>query len=282
MSSSSRPCSDRGSRTPRPARPAGRALDPARVTVELRQAAGLDRCRALRTRVTRRPACGERTRHGESPDARSHAAGTDSVMAHPRAADEPGDRRGRRCVHRGRRRRPRARGRRLELFGGTRPRSRCRRSRRRRAVAPGKLIAVTAVTPTPAGEEDHDGDRAGRRADGAVIGRSSACASRPSALSLGIKGGGAGAGRAQLAPMEDREPPLHRRHPRGWIGEQPARRGPRRARPAWKRARDRPGDDHLALLDMNDRALRSVVTGLGGKASSLPRETASTSRPRRR
>ena len=75
---------------------------------------------------------------------------------------------------------------------------------RRRDVVAGKLIAVTAVTPTPAGEGKTttaiglaDGlTRSGHRA---VV-----CVREPSVGPVfGIKGGGAGAGRAQLAPMED-------------------------------------------------------------------------------
>ena len=91
---------------------------------------------------------------------------------------------------------------------------------------------------------------------------------------FGVKGGAAGGGYAQVVPMEDinlhftgdmhaitAANNLHRRH-----GGQPAssratRCGSTRAAITWKRC-----------MDMNDRQLRSVIDGLGGKANGTPRE----------
>jgi formate--tetrahydrofolate ligase len=163
----------------------------------------------------------------------------------------------------------------LELFGRYKAKITLSAIPRRRDVAAGKLIAVTAVTPTPAGEGKTttaiglvDGlTRAGRRA---VV-----CLREPSVGPVfGIKGGGAGASRAQLAPMEDLN--LHftgdihavgsannllaalvdaHVHQGNALGIDPAT-------VTWRRC-----------LDINDRALRTVITGLGGKANGAPRET---------
>ncbi|HEX6130562.1 MAG TPA: formate--tetrahydrofolate ligase, partial [Actinomycetota bacterium] len=146
---------------------------------------------------------------------------------------------------------------------------------RRRDVAQGNLVAVTGITPTPAGEGKTtvaiglaDGlARSGRRA---VV-----CLREPSVGPVfGIKGGGAGGGRSQVAPMEDVN--LHFTgdiHAAGAANNLLAaivdahllhgnRRGIDPATITWRRC-----------LDVNDRALRSIVTGLGGPANGAPRET---------
>jgi formate--tetrahydrofolate ligase len=138
----------------------------------------------------------------------------------------------------------------------------------------GALVLVTAMTPTPAGEGKStttvglaDGFRR--------IGRRAIVALREPSLGpvFGVKGGAAGGGRAQLAPMEDIN--LHFTGDMHAIGaahnllaamlDNHLAQGnalgldPRRV--LWKR-----------VVDMNDRALRHVVLGLGGPAHGVPRE----------
>jgi formate--tetrahydrofolate ligase len=145
----------------------------------------------------------------------------------------------------------------------------------RRDVAPGKLVAVTAITPTPAGEGKTttaiglvDGlTRSGRRA---VV-----CLREPSVGPVfGIKGGGAGGGRSQLVPMEDLN--LH------FTGDSHAVGAANNLLAAMIDAHIHHGnrlgiDPHAVTwrrcLDVNDRALRTVVTGLGGAANGIPRRT---------
>src|SRR5918995_294542 len=139
----------------------------------------------------------------------------------------------------------------------------------------GKLILVTAITPTPAGEGKTtttvglgDGlNRIGKKA--------MSCLREPSlGPCFGVKGGAAGGGYAQVVPMEDIN--LH------FTGDfhavtaahnllsavldnhvfQGNALGIDSRRVIWKR-----------VLDMNDRALRNVVLGLGGPAHGVPRES---------
>jgi formate--tetrahydrofolate ligase len=138
----------------------------------------------------------------------------------------------------------------------------------------GKLVLVTAITPTPAGEGKttttvglSDGlNRIGKRA---MI-----CLREPSlGPCFGMKGGAAGGGHAQVVPMEDIN--LHFTgdfHAIGtahnllaalldnhvyWGNELEIDQ----RRIAWRR-----------VMDMNDRALRQIVTSLGGVANGFPRE----------
>jgi formate--tetrahydrofolate ligase len=139
----------------------------------------------------------------------------------------------------------------------------------------GKLILVTAINPTPAGEGKTTttvglGDGLNR------IGKKAAICIREASLgpNFGIKGGAAGGGMAQVVPMEDMN-----LHFTGdfhaittahnllsalidnhiyWGNEQ----GIDIRRIAWRR-----------VLDMNDRALRSIVCSMGGVANGFPRET---------
>lgn len=141
--------------------------------------------------------------------------------------------------------------------------------------AEGRLILVTAITPTPAGEGKTTttvglGDGLSR------IGKRAAICIREASLgpNFGMKGGAAGGGRAQVVPMEAMN--LH------FTGDFHAVTAahnllaamienhlywgnaldldPRRVR--WRR-----------VIDMNDRALRDIVTGLGGVANGAPRQT---------
>jgi formate--tetrahydrofolate ligase len=139
---------------------------------------------------------------------------------------------------------------------------------------PGKLILVTAITPTPAGEGKTtttvglgDGlNRIGKKA--------MSCLREPSlGPCFGVKGGAAGGGYAQVVPMEDIN--LH------FTGDFHAITSAHNLlaamldnqvywgnglnldarRITWRR-----------VMDMNDRALRSIVNSLGGTANGFPRE----------
>ncbi len=138
----------------------------------------------------------------------------------------------------------------------------------------GRLILVTAMSPTPAGEGKTTttvGLADGLRA----IGKRSAVALREPSLGpvFGMKGGAAGGGYAQVVPMEDIN--LHFTGDFHAIGaannllaallDNHIKQGnalqidPRRI--TWKR-----------VVDMNDRQLRTIVDGLGGPANGMPRE----------
>jgi len=138
----------------------------------------------------------------------------------------------------------------------------------------GKLILVTAMTPTPAGEGKTTttvglGDALNHIGKKAMI-----CLREPSLGPVfGVKGGAAGGGYAQVVPMEDIN--LHFTGDFGAIGlannllaamiDNHIAQGndlgidPRRI--TWKR-----------VMDMNDRALREIVCSLGGTANGFPRE----------
>lgn len=138
----------------------------------------------------------------------------------------------------------------------------------------GKLILVTAINPTPAGEGKTT-TTVGLGQAMSKIGKNAAIALREPSLGpvMGIKGGAAGGGYAQVVPMEDIN--LH------FTGDMHAittannllsatidnhlQQGnllnidPRQI--VWKRC-----------MDMNDRALRNIIVGLGGKMNGVPRE----------
>ena len=139
---------------------------------------------------------------------------------------------------------------------------------------PGKLILVTAMTPTPAGEGKTTTTIG--LADGlARIGKDVTVALREPSLGpvFGIKGGAAGGGYAQVVPMEDIN--LHFTGDFHAIGaannllaalldnhiQQGNTLGIDPRKITWKRC-----------VDMNDRQLRFVVDGLGGKPNGTPRE----------
>ena len=138
----------------------------------------------------------------------------------------------------------------------------------------GKLILVTAITPTPAGEGKTTtsvGLTDGLR----KIGKNAMVALREPSLGpvFGIKGGAAGGGYAQVVPMEDIN--LHFTGDFHAIGaannllaamldnhiQQGNALGIDPKAITWKRA-----------VDMNDRQLRHIVDGLGGRAQGVPRE----------
>ena len=145
---------------------------------------------------------------------------------------------------------------------------------RNRSGSPGKLVLVTGVNPTPAGEGKSTisvglSDALNLRKRNPVL-----CLREPSLGPVfGIKGGAAGGGYSQVVPMDEIN--LH------FTGDfhaitsanallaamvdnhlfraNPLRIDPRRV--VWRRA-----------VDMNDRALRSTVIGLGGRVGGMPRE----------
>lgn len=145
---------------------------------------------------------------------------------------------------------------------------------RKQDTEDGKLVLVTAINPTPAGEGKTT-TNIGLSMGLNKIGKKAITAIREPSLgpSFGIKGGAAGGGHSQVVPMEDIN--LH------FTGDFHAittahnlisalldnhiQQGnelgidPRRV--VWKR-----------VLDMNDRALRNVVVGLGGRPHGVPRE----------
>ena len=138
----------------------------------------------------------------------------------------------------------------------------------------GKLILVTAINPTPAGEGKTT-TTAGLGQAMAKIGKKAIIALREPTLGpvFGIKGGAAGGGYAQVLPMEDIN--LH------FTGDMHAITAANNLCCAML-------DNHLQqgntlgidprrilikrCLDMNDRALRNVIVGLGGKVNGIPRE----------
>lgn len=162
----------------------------------------------------------------------------------------------------------------LELYGKYKAKISLDVWQRIRNRPSGKLILVTAINPTPAGEGKTTntvgiGDALRR------LGKKVAIALREPSLGpcFGVKGGAAGGGYAQVVPMEDIN--LHftgdihavttannllaavidnHLHHGNALGIDPRRI-------TWRR-----------VMDLNERALRNVVLGLGGKANGVPRE----------
>ncbi|AFE08780.1 formate--tetrahydrofolate ligase [Corallococcus coralloides DSM 2259] len=145
----------------------------------------------------------------------------------------------------------------------------------------GRMVLVSAINPTPPGE--------GKTTMSVALamglrkrGRKAVAALREPSLGpvFGVKGGGTGGGQASLEPAADInlhftgdlhaitsahnllsalvDNAVYYGHPVALEG----------TRVRWRRA-----------MDMNDRFLRNVIVGLGGKAHGVPRETSSTSRP---
>ena len=138
----------------------------------------------------------------------------------------------------------------------------------------GKLILMTAISPTPAGEGKTTTSVGLADALNAMGKKTMLCLREPSLGPVfGVKGGAAGGGYAQVVPMEDIN--LHFTGDIHAIGTannllaamidnsiqqgNPLNIDPRRI--AWKRC-----------MDMNDRQLRFIVDGLGGKINGTPRE----------
>ncbi len=138
----------------------------------------------------------------------------------------------------------------------------------------GKLILVTAINPTPAGEGKTTtsvgiGEAMGRLGKNAII------ALREPSLGpvMGVKGGAAGGGYAQVVPMEDIN--LH------FTGDMHAITAAHNLLAALLDNHIKQGNElnidltnivFKRVMDMNDRSLRSIVIGLGGKINGVPRE----------
>jgi len=139
----------------------------------------------------------------------------------------------------------------------------------------GKLVLVTAITPTPAGEGKTTTTIGLADALNSIGKKTMVCVREPSlGPCFGMKGGGAGGGYAQVAPMDDInlhftgdfhaisaahnllaalvDNHLHHGNELGFDVR----------RPMWRR-----------VVDMNDRALRNITLGLGGLAGGIPRES---------
>ena len=138
----------------------------------------------------------------------------------------------------------------------------------------GKLILVTAINPTPAGEGKTT-TTAGLGQAMAKIGKKAVIALREPSLGpvFGIKGGAAGGGYAQVLPMEDIN--LH------FTGDMHAITAANNLLCAMLDNHMQQGNalgiDQRRILvkrcvDMNDRALGNVIVGLGGKINGVPRE----------
>lgn len=145
---------------------------------------------------------------------------------------------------------------------------------KKKNIDKGKLVLVTAITPTPAGEGKTTttvglGQTLNR------IGKNAVIALREPSLgpTMGVKGGAAGGGYSQVVPMEDIN--LHFTGDLHAIGaahnllsaaiDNHIKQGNElnidQTKVSWPR-----------VVDMNDRALRNIVIGLGGKANGLPRQ----------
>jgi formate--tetrahydrofolate ligase len=139
----------------------------------------------------------------------------------------------------------------------------------------GKLVLVTAITPTPAGEGKTTTTIGLADALNSIGKKTMVCVREPSlGPCFGMKGGGAGGGYSQVAPMDDInlhftgdfhaisaahnllaalvDNHIHHGNELGFDVR----------RPMWRR-----------VVDMNDRALRNVIVGLGGLAGGVPRES---------
>ena len=163
----------------------------------------------------------------------------------------------------------------IDLYGDTKAKIRTPAIEGARGRPDGKLVLVTAMTPTPAGEGKST-TTVGLGDAFRKLGKRAIVAIREPSLGpcFGIKGGAAGGGYAQVVPMEDIN--LH------FTGDfhaitaahnllsavldnhifQGNALGIDARRVVWKR-----------VLDMNDRALRNIVLGLGGPAHGVPRES---------
>lgn len=162
----------------------------------------------------------------------------------------------------------------LELHGDWKAKIKFEAIERYREKEPGKLVLVSAITPTPAGEGKTT-TTIGLAQAMNRLGKKTIAAIREPSLgpTFGIKGGAAGGGYSQVLPMEDIN--LH------FTGDMHAITSannnlaalidnhiyndlephidPRRI--TWRR-----------VMDANDRALRNIVIGLGGKSQGIPRE----------
>ena len=162
----------------------------------------------------------------------------------------------------------------IELYGRYKAKLSMDLIRRMENEKPGKLVLVTAITPTPAGEGKST-TTVGLAQGLHKIGKKVIVALREPSLGpcMGIKGGAAGGGYSQVVPMEDIN--LH------FTGDFHAITSAHMLLSAML-------DNHIQqgnalnidprrivwtrVVDMNDRELRNIVVGLGGKAHGVPRQ----------
>jgi formate--tetrahydrofolate ligase len=162
----------------------------------------------------------------------------------------------------------------LELFGADRAKIRLTALDRLKSKSNGKLVIVTAVTPTKAGEGKTTTSIALTQGMGKRGRKVMLCLREPSMGPVfGVKGGGTGGGRCLLQPMEEINllfngdfPAVAAAHNllAAAIDASIYNGNPLGIDPAtvmWPRT-----------VDMNDRQLRFMVTGLGGKVNGVPRE----------
>jgi formate--tetrahydrofolate ligase len=163
----------------------------------------------------------------------------------------------------------------LEPYGHHKAKVRLDSPRLNGQSEPGRLVLVTAINPTVAGEGKTTTTVGLGDALNAIGLKTTICLREPSlGPCFGMKGGAAGGGRSQVVPMEDINLHFtgdfhaitmahnllaamldnHLQHGNA-LGIDPRHI-------TWKR-----------VLDINERALRKIVTGLGGRANSVPRET---------
>ena len=162
----------------------------------------------------------------------------------------------------------------LELYGRYKAKLSPRINERLADRKDGKLVLVTAINPTPAGEGKTT-TTVGLGQAMALIGKKAVLALREPSLGpvFGIKGGAAGGGYAQVIPMEDIN--LH------FTGDMHAITTANNLLCAIIDNHIQQGNEleidprriiFKRCLDMNDRALRNIVVGLGGKINGMPRE----------
>ena len=162
----------------------------------------------------------------------------------------------------------------LELYGRYKAKLSPKINERLADIKDGKLVLVTAINPTPAGEGKTT-TTVGLGQAMALIGKKAVLALREPSLGpvFGIKGGAAGGGYAQVIPMEDIN--LH------FTGDMHAITTANNLLCAIIDNHIQQGNEleidprriiFKRCLDMNDRALRNIVVGLGGKINGMPRE----------
>lgn len=162
----------------------------------------------------------------------------------------------------------------LELYGKYKAKISTQTWERVKDNKDGKLILVTAINPTPAGEGKTT-TSVGLGQAMKKIGKNAVIALREPSLGpvMGIKGGAAGGGYAQVVPMEDIN--LH------FTGDMHAITAANNLLSAMLDNHIHQGNElridarrivWKRVLDMNDRALRQTIVGLGGKPNGFPRE----------
>lgn len=162
----------------------------------------------------------------------------------------------------------------IELYGNYKAKLKFSTIKRLQKNSSGQLILVSAITPTPAGEGKTT-TSIGLSMAINKLGKNSVVAIREPSLGpvFGLKGGAAGGGHSQVLPMEDIN--LHftgdmhaitaaNNNLAALIDNSIYNRNPFKINPrtvSWRR-----------VMDSNDRALRNIVVGLGGKHQGVPRE----------